>query len=56
MKINNEFIEDFFGLYDPKDKYNFSISLDNIAKWMKSKKGDLKEAESYCLKIIYLKG
>ena len=24
-KINNNFIDDFFGLYDSKDKYNFSI-------------------------------
>jgi hypothetical protein len=42
-KINNEFIDDFFGLYNPNDKYNFSINLENIAKWMNSNKSDLKE-------------
>jgi len=26
-KINNEFIDDFFGLYESKDKYNFSINI-----------------------------
>ena len=33
-KINNDFIDDFFRLYDPNDKYNFSINLQDIAKWM----------------------
>jgi len=42
-KINNEFINDFFGLYNAKDKYNFSINLENIAKWMKTNKSDFKE-------------
>jgi hypothetical protein len=42
-KINNDFIDDFFGLYKPEDKYNFSINLENIAKWMNSNKSDLKE-------------
>ena len=32
-KINNEFIDDFLGLYDTKDKYNFSININVIAKW-----------------------
>ena len=31
-KINNEFIDDFFSLYDSKDKYNFSINIDSIIK------------------------
>ena len=32
-KINNDFIDDFFGLYDSKEKYNFSININTIAKW-----------------------
>ena len=42
-KINNNFIDDFFGLYNPEDKYNFSINLEDIAKWMNSNKSDLKD-------------
>jgi hypothetical protein len=34
-KINNDFIVDFFGLYDPNDKYNFAINLENIKKFIK---------------------
>jgi phage anti-repressor protein len=49
-KINNNFIDDFFGLYDPNDKYNFSINLENIAKWMNSNKSDLKETLTYSYK------
>ena len=30
-KINNNFIDDFFSLYDSKNKYNFSINIDAIA-------------------------
>jgi hypothetical protein len=41
-KINNDFIDDFFGLYKPEDKYNFSINLENVAKWMNTNKSDLK--------------
>lgn len=54
-KINNSFIDDFFGLYKPEDKYNFSINLENIAKWMNSNKSDLKETlvNSYKEKIDY---
>ena len=54
-KINNNFIDDFFGLYNLNDKYNFSIDLDIIAKWMKTVKGDLKETlvNSYKEKIDY---
>jgi hypothetical protein len=42
-KIDDKFIDDFFGLYNPSDKYNFSISLDKIAKWIGSDKSDLKK-------------
>jgi len=49
-KINNEFIDDFFALYEPNDKYNFSINLENIAKWMNSNKSDLKDTLVYSYK------
>jgi phage anti-repressor protein len=54
-KINNNFIDDFFGLYDTKDKYNFSINIDVIAKWFNMKKGHIKDTlkESYKEKIDY---
>jgi phage anti-repressor protein len=47
-KINNDFIDDFFGLYDPNDKYNF-------AKWMNTNKSDLKDTliNSYKEKLDY---
>lgn len=54
-KINNEFIDDFFGIYDIKDKYNFSINIEKISKWMNIKKGDIKETlvKSYKENIDY---
>jgi hypothetical protein len=41
-KISNHFIDDFFGLYNYDDKFNFCIDLENVAKWMCTLKGDLK--------------
>jgi hypothetical protein len=54
-KINNDFIDDFFGLYNSNDKYNFTINLENIARWMNTNKSDLKETllNSYKEKIDY---
>jgi hypothetical protein len=54
-KINNEFIDDFFSLYDSKDKYNFSINIDVIAKWFNMRKGHIKDTlkESYTKNIDY---
>ena len=54
-KINNDFIDDFFRLYDPNNKYNFAINLEDIAKWMNTNKSDLKETliNSYKEKIDY---
>ena len=54
-KINNEFIDDFFGLYDPKDKYNFSINIDAIAKWVDIRKDHIKRTlkKSYTENIDY---
>ena len=46
-KINNEFIDDFFGLYDTKDKYNFSINIVVIAKWFNMTIGHIKETLVY---------
>jgi hypothetical protein len=42
-KINNEFIDDFFSLYDSKDKYNFSINIDAITKWFAIRKDTIKD-------------
>ena len=55
-KINNDFIEDFFSLYDMKDKYNFCIDLDNISKWMVIRKDTLKDTllNSYKENIDYI--
>ena len=54
-KINNEFIDDFFNLYDAKDKYNFSIDIEIIAKWFKLRKDHIKKTlkESYIKNIDY---
>ena len=49
-KINNDFIDDFFGLYDTKDKYNFSININIIAKWFNITKGHIKETLLYSYK------
>ena len=46
-KINNNFIDDFFGLYDPKEKYNFSINIVVISKWFNMKKGHIKDTLIY---------
>lgn len=54
-KINNNFINDFFSLYDSKDKYNFSINIDVIAKWFEMRKDHIKKTltESYIKNIDY---
>ena len=49
-KINNEFINDFFGLYDSKDKYNFTINIDAIAKWFNMTVGHIKDTLLYSYK------
>ncbi len=55
-KINNEFIDDFFGMYNITQKYNFSIDIEKISKWMKIKKSDIKKTllHSYKQKIDYI--
>ena len=54
-KIKNDFIDDFFGLYDSKDKYNFSININSIVKWFKIRKDTIKSTlkESYTKNIDY---
>ena len=54
-KINNDFIDDFFGLYDSKDKYNFSINIEAIAKWLNMTVGHIKNRliNSYKEEIDY---
>jgi hypothetical protein len=54
-KISNDFIDDFFGLYDSKDKYNFSINIDSITKWFNIRKDTIKSIliESYTINIDY---
>lgn len=42
--INNQFIDDFFGLYDSKTKTSdYVLDLNVVAKWLKSTKGHMKE-------------
>ena len=54
-KINNEFIDDFFSLYDSKEKYNFSINIEAISKWFNMRKDHIKKTltESYKENIDY---
>ena len=54
--INNEFINDFFSLYDRNTTENdFVVNIETIAKWLKTTKGHLKETliNSYSLNIDY---
>ena len=55
-KINNDFIDDFFGLYNTKDKYNFSINIESIAKWFNMRKDHIKKTlrESYVENLNYI--
>ena len=48
--INSKFIDDFFGLYDSKDKYNFSINIEAIAKWLNMTTGHIKDTLLYSYK------
>lgn len=54
--ISNKFIDDFFNLYNVNTTNNdFVINLDNIVKWLKAHKKNLKSTlkESYLLDIDY---
>jgi ligand-binding sensor domain-containing protein len=42
-QISNQFINDFFSLYDINDKNIFIINLENVVKWLNTKKGKIKE-------------
>ena len=43
--LSNEFIDDFYAIYDfnESDNNDFIINLELIAKWLSSKKGKLKK-------------
>ena len=54
--VNNQFIDDFFSLYDRNTTDNdFVINLETIAIWLKTTKGHLKETliNSYSKTIDY---
>jgi phage anti-repressor protein len=54
--INNDFIDDFFGLYTKTTNDNdFIINLDVVSKWLESRKDHLKKTlkESYSLNLDY---
>lgn len=54
--INNQFIDDFFSLYDRNTTVNdFVINLETVAKWLKSTKGHLKDTlkNSYSKNVDY---
>jgi superfamily II DNA or RNA helicase len=55
ITFDNNFINDFFGLYDFKDTHNFSINIDVIAKWFEMRKDHIKKTltESYIKNTDY---
>lgn len=54
--ISNDFIDDFFSLYDINDTNKFIVNLDKIAEWLNTKKSDLKKTlqKSYKLNTDYI--
>jgi hypothetical protein len=46
-KINNDFIDDFFGLYDINNKFEFIINLDIVCKWLEIRKDNIKKTLLY---------
>ena len=54
--ISNKFIDDFFGLYEVNNKNIFIIDLENVVKWLNTKKGKIKETliNSYKINIDYI--
>ena len=54
--INNNFIDDFFSLYDINDKDKFIINLDKVSRWLNARKGHLKDTliNSYKLNTDYI--
>lgn len=54
--INSTFIDDFFGLYDnATDSNDFVINIENISKWLKSRKETIKDTlvKSYVVNVDY---
>jgi uncharacterized membrane protein YukC len=56
--LSNDFIDDFFGVYDFNENENdsFIINLDVIAKWLETRKRKIKETlvKTYILSIDYV--
>lgn len=54
--VNNQFIDDFYGLYDIKNPDKFNVNLNTLATWLKCKKYNLKETLnlSYTKNIDYI--
>jgi len=54
--ISNDFIDDFYSLYDKNDTNEFIVNLDKIAEWLNTKKSDLKKTlqKSYKLNTDYI--
>lgn len=55
-KINNKFIDDFFGMYDIKNKESYSVDLDKMAKWLKIRKSTIKKTllKTYIEDVDYM--
>ena len=55
-KINNDFIEDFFCLYDINNKFEFNIDLDIVCNWLNIRKDNIKKTliRSYQEKVDYI--
>jgi phage anti-repressor protein len=56
--LSNEFIDDFYGIYDFNEmtNYDFTINLEIISKWLGCEKGKLKKTllNSYNINIDYV--
>lgn len=53
--VSNDFIDDFFGLYDYLNPNNFNVDLDILCNWLKCKKDSLRHTlfNSYTKNIDY---
>jgi superfamily II DNA or RNA helicase len=50
LLIDNNFINDYFDIYNKENDCTFSINIDIIAKWFKTKKGHIKDTLLYSYK------
>lgn len=53
--IDNSFIDDFFGMYDIKEKTNYNVDLDKLAIWLNAPKANVKKTlvGSYVKNVDY---